>query len=78
MAGYFSAKELVTLTAHDTNPLGRRPEQVIVGVGGNAVVRAQGSSADVTFTGLVAGQVLPISIAYLRATGTTATLIGMF
>jgi hypothetical protein len=78
MSEYFSAKEAVTLTAHDTNALARRPQMFVVGVGGNAVVRAQGSSADVTFTGLTAGQVIPLTIGFLRSTGTTATLIGLF
>lgn len=78
MAEFFSAREAVTLTAHDTNALARPPEQVLVGVAGNAVVRAFGSGADITLTGLAAGQVLPLRINYLRSTGTTATLIGLY
>jgi hypothetical protein len=78
MADFFSAKEAVTLTKHDTNALARQPEQLLVGAAGNAVVRAQGSSADITLTGLAAGQVIPLRIAYLRSTGTTATIIGLF
>lgn len=78
MAEYFSAKEAVVLAAHDTNALARQPQYVLVGVGGNAVVRAAGSSADITLTGLTAGQVIPLRLAYVRSTGTTATLIGLF
>lgn len=78
MAGYFTAKEAVALATSDANPLARKPEQVIVAVGGNAVVRAAGSSADVTFTGLTAGQIIPLSLSHVRATGTTATLLGLF
>lgn len=75
---YFSAEEAVTLTAHDTNALARRPQQLLVATGGNAVVRAMGSSADVTLTAVVAGQVIPLSISHLRSTGTTATLVGLW
>lgn len=70
--------ELVTLTAHDTNALARVPEQVQVAAAGNAVVRAQGSSADVTYTGLPVGAIIPVRIQYIRSTGTTATLAGLF
>ena len=78
MAEYFTAKEAVTLATSDADALARQPEQVLVGVGGNAVVRAAGSSADITLTGLVAGQVIPLRISHVRSTGTTATIIGLF
>lgn len=78
MSEYFAAKEAVTLTAHDTNVLARQPEQLLVGVAGNIVMRAQGSGADITVTGAAAGQVYPLRIQYLRSTGTTATVIGLF
>jgi hypothetical protein len=74
----FNAKEAVTLVTHDTNLLARRPTRVLVAAAGNAVVRAQGSSADITLTGLAAGQVLPLSVIAIRATGTTATLVGLW
>jgi hypothetical protein len=78
MADYFRAHEAVTLTKHDTNPLARRPEALLVAVAGNAVVQAYGSAADITLTGLAAGQIIPLSIGYLRSTGTTATLVGLW
>jgi hypothetical protein len=78
MAEFFSAKEAVELAASDADELARKPQQVLVAAAGNAVVRASGSSADITLTGLAAGQVLPLSLSHIRATGTTATLVGLF
>ena len=78
MPEYFSAKEALLLTKHDTNPLARQPEQFLVSVAGNAVFAAQGGGADITCTGLIAGQIIPIRIAYLRSTGTTASIVGLF
>jgi hypothetical protein len=45
---------------------------VYVGTAGNLVCRLVDSTADVTFTGLLAGQVYPFAIAIVRQTGTTA------
>jgi hypothetical protein len=48
------------------------PSIVFVGGAGNAkVTTAQGT--DVTFNGLVAGQVIPVQVLRVWATGTTAT-----
>lgn len=74
----FNAKEAVTLTASDATALVRQPQRVLVAVGGNAVVRAQGSAADITLTGLTAGQVIPLRIAWVKSTGTTASLVGLW
>lgn len=74
---YFAGEEAFALTAHDTNALARRPQWLLVATGGNAVLRACGSNADITLTGITAGQVIPLSISHLRATGTTATLVGL-
>lgn len=78
---YFNAKEAVVLTKHDTNALARQPQQLLIAAAGNLVFAAQGSptsGSDITVTGAAAGQVLPIRIAYLRSTGTTATVVGLF
>jgi hypothetical protein len=81
MAEYFNAKEAVVLAKHDTNPLARQPSQILIAAAGNLVFAAQGSpstGSDITITGAAAGQVYPIRIAYLRSTGTTATVVGLF
>jgi len=81
MSEYFNAKEAVVLTKHDTNPLARQPQQILIAAAGNLVFAAQGSpssAADITITGALVGTVLPIRIAYLRSTGTTATVVGLW
>ena len=81
MPEYFAAKEAIVLTKHDTNALARQPEQILIAAAGNLVFAAQGSPAtgsDITITGAAAGQIFPIRIAYLRSTGTTATVVGLF
>ena len=51
---------------------------IYVGVGGNIkVTTAQGTA--ITFTGVVAGSVLPIQVIRVWSTGTTATnMVGIF
>lgn len=45
---------------------------VYVGGAGAVVVSPEGGQADVTFT-VVAGQVIPVTVLAVKATGTTAT-----
>lgn len=45
----------------------------LAGSGGNIVVRPANGAAAVTFTGLPVGYVLPIRVAGINTTGTTAT-----
>ena len=51
---------------------------IYVGVGGNVkVTTAQGTA--ITFTGVVAGSVIPIQVMRVWSTGTTATsMVGIF
>jgi len=51
---------------------------IYVGVGGNVkVTTAQGTA--ITFTGVVAGSVIPIQVTRVWSTGTTATnMVGIF
>jgi len=50
----------------------KEPAVLYVGVGGNVKVRTMGGD-DVTFTGLAAGQFVPVQCVRIYATGTTAT-----
>jgi 3D (Asp-Asp-Asp) domain-containing protein len=50
----------------------KEPAVLYVGVGGNVKVRTMGGD-DVTFTGLVTGQFVPVQCVRVFATGTTAT-----
>ena len=50
----------------------KEPAVLYVGVGGNVKVRTMGGD-DVRFTGLAAGQFVPVQCVRIYATGTTAT-----
>lgn len=59
------------ITVSDTVNL-PQPSVIYVGAGGNVkVTTAQGS--DVTFTGLQAGQVIPVQVIRVWSTGTTVS-----
>lgn len=50
-----------------------RPVTVYVGATGNVSVRPENGGVAVTFSNVPAGQVLPVSVAGVNSTGTTAT-----
>jgi hypothetical protein len=50
----------------------------IVAVAGNAVIVPANGTATITFTGLIAGQHIPIKTKRVNSTGTTATLVGVW
>jgi hypothetical protein len=72
---YFSARNAVAVTTHDTNPLTSIPTALWVGGAGNIAMRLMDDSADVIFTGVPAGTTLYVRPRYIRATSTTATAI---
>jgi hypothetical protein len=65
------------ITTSDTNNFAVVPDAIYIGGAGNLVaVMPDGST--VTFTGVLAGTVLPISCIRVNATNTTATaLVGL-
>lgn len=69
------ARNASAVTPHDTNALANVTKGLYVGVTGNITCRLVDDSADVVFTAVPAGAVLPIRVAYVRATGTTASNI---
>jgi len=62
------------VTPSDTVDLSNACRGIFVGGGGTLVVHMM-DGAQVTFTGLVSGQILPIRCTRILATGTTATNI---
>jgi hypothetical protein len=64
------------VTTHDTNaqPVGRA---LFVGGTGNITGRLVDDSVDTVWTGIPAGSILALRFAYIRATGTTATLMNI-
>lgn len=71
----FIARNAFAITPDDTAALNPIPQKVYVGGAGNITCRLRGDSADVVFNGVPVGTVLPIEAQYVRATGTTATLL---
>lgn len=71
------ARRAFAITPHDTQPLPLVTKGLCVGGAGAVVLRAMDSDADVTLN-VVAGQLLPIRITHIRASGTTAGgLVGL-
>lgn len=66
------AREIFAITPNDTTPLAKQPKALKFNVGGTVVIRAVDSTADVTIT-VLAGEILPVIVSYVKATGTTAT-----
>ena len=71
------ASDAVNVTPSDATVLAPTWGGLFVGGAGNvAVVTKEGTT--LTFTGVLAGSVLPIVVTRVRATGTTATnIVGM-
>lgn len=67
--GYFAQP----VTPSDTVDLAYCTRGLYVGGAGNVTVVMQGDGSTVLFTGVPAGTVLPIAVARVKATGTTAT-----
>lgn len=55
----------------DLTPLSPVPKALFVGGAGAVTLRTVDSAADVTFT-VLAGQILPVRVEYVRASGTDA------
>lgn len=70
---FSSALSAAVVTVSDTNVLPQTRGLYVGGAGNIAVTMSDGN--DVTFTGVTAGQILPISVIKVKATGTTATAI---
>jgi hypothetical protein len=63
-----------SITPHDTNEVADYiPKGIWVGGAGNLVVQLYGDTADVTFTNVPAGTLLPLAVRLVKVTGTTAT-----
>ena len=69
------AKRFFAATPSNTADLAFVTTALYVGGAGDVTVRADGSTQNVTFTAVPAGSVLPIRVARVMATGTTATNI---
>lgn len=68
------AQKAFAITPDDNNDLPITTRALYTGKGGTLVCILADDSAEVTFTALPAGQVLPIRVRRVRATGTTAAM----
>ena len=68
------SRNAFTITPHDTNQLSDVTKGIYVGGAGVVTLRTANGLADVAFT-CPAGVTLDVAALYVRATGTTATLL---
>lgn len=68
------SRDVFLVTPHNTNELPQVPKAIRANEAGDIVLRAVDSDADVTLT-VAAGEVLAIRAQFIRATGTTVTVI---
>ncbi len=70
-----SSGSAAAVSPHDTNDLPSQTRGLYIGGAGNVVVILADDTASVTFTGVLAGSVLPIRVKRVLSTNTTATAI---
>lgn len=68
------ARNVFAITPHDINEVSPIPKAIRADADGAVTFRAVDSSADVTLN-MVAGEVLPVRVQYLRDTGTDAITV---
>jgi hypothetical protein len=72
------ARAAFAITPHATNEIDPLPKALYVGSGGDIMLRAAGSSADVLFRNLASGQILDVRARFIRVAGTTAAdIVGL-
>lgn len=72
------ARHAFPITPHATSEIDPLPKALFIGTGGDLVGRPAGSESDVTFKNLASGQILPVRLQYVRASGTSATdIVGL-
>lgn len=72
------ARTLFAIIPHATNEIDPLPKAIFIGTGGNIMLRAADSTADVVLKNVSSGQILDIRARFIRASGTTATdIVGL-
>lgn len=69
------AAHAVAVTPNDSTDLSTSSRGLYVGTAGDVVLDTVGGETSVTFANLAAGTQLPVRVARVRATGTTASNI---
>ena len=73
----FSAKSILAITPNDSTDLAFVTKALYVTADGNISIIAQEDADPVTLP-VTAGQIIPIRVKRVRATGTTATVVGLY
>lgn len=75
---YVSApsRKIFPIVPHASDAIVPLPKAIRCNAAGNVVLRAVDDEQDVTIA-MVAGEILPVRVEFVRAVGTTATLHGM-
>ena len=70
------ARNAFSIAPSDSQLLATLPKALLANSDGSITIRAVDSDSDVTIT-VSAGQIVPVRAAFVRATGTTADVIGL-
>ena len=74
----YTAASFAAVTPSDTTKFAQSARGIYVGVGGDVVLLGEGGEV-VTFTGALAGTVLPVRCVRVNSTSTTATnMVALF
>lgn len=68
------ARNVFVITPHATNEVSPLPKAIRADTAGTVTFQAFDSATDVTVT-MAAGEILPVRARYVRAAGTTVTLL---
>jgi hypothetical protein len=71
------SRNVALLTQHDTNPLASIPRGIMVGAAGTVTFRCVDSAADVAIP-LETGTIYLFAVKWLRDTGTTPDVFGVY
>lgn len=72
------ARHAFAITPHATNEIDPLPKAIFVGTGGNILLRAADSGADVLLKNVASGQIIDVRARFIRAAGTTAAdIVGL-
>ncbi|TRD11665.1 hypothetical protein FGU71_07150 [Erythrobacter insulae] len=71
------AKTAFAIIPNDTTDLPTATKAVYVGSGGAVTLRAVDADADVTFTNVPSGSILPVRVQAVRESSTASDLVGL-